>query len=155
MPTETEDRAEILRLHNQWFRANEGLRIDQMQDVMAGEAFHHFNLNGFSYGGVKEISKLWEALPAAFELVALKNDADLRVHVRGDMGWVSLESEVELIMVDQEGSGNMKGEGERVTMPFRITEIYVRDDGDGNPTWKMWHFHCSQRLTEGPRFVTE
>jgi hypothetical protein len=34
--------------------------------------------------------------------------------------------------------------------PFRIrsTEVYQRDDGAGNPVWKMWHFHCSPTAAE-------
>lgn len=155
MSSEAADREEVLRLHNQWFRANEGLHVEQMQQVMAGEAFHHFNLNGYTYHGTAELSKLWENFDDAFRLDALKNENDLRVVVRGDVGWLSVEAEVHLTMVNEAGSGNMKGEGDQVVMPFRITEVYVRDDGFGNPRWKMWHFHCSSRLTDGFRFVTE
>jgi hypothetical protein len=33
--------------------------------------------------------------------------------------------------------------GETMTDRGRSTEIYKRDDGEGRPIWKMWHFHCS------------
>jgi ketosteroid isomerase-like protein len=155
MSTETEDRQEIQRLHHQWVRANEGLHIDQMQPVMAGEAFKHFNLNGFTYDGLSEITKLWERMAEAFHLKALVNETNLRIEVRGDMGFLTVEADCELEMLQPDGSGNMKGDGNEVTMPFRMSEIFVRDDGYGNPVWKMWHFHCSSRLLEGPRFVTE
>lgn len=158
MPTQDEDRAEIQRLHDQWFRANEGLHIDQMQPVMAGEAFKHFNLNGFTYSGLSELTKLWERMAEAFHLKKLSNETDLRIEVRGDMGYLTVEADCELEMLQADGSGAMKGDDPgtaEVVMPFRITEIYLRDDGYGNPAWKMWHFHCSSRLLEGPRFVTE
>ena len=30
-----------------------------------------------------------------------------------------------------------------VPQRIRETEIYRRDDGHGNPVWKMWHHHAS------------
>ena len=155
MDTTSQDEQEIRRLHNVWFRANEGLHVDQMQTVMAGEAFHHFNLNGYTYNGLSELSKLWDGMAQVFDLKKLQNDADVRVVVSGDIGWLTVESEVVLDMIEESGSGDMKGDTPTVVMPFRITEIFKRDDGYGNQVWKMWHFHCSQRLTEGSRFPHE
>ena len=29
------------------------------------------------------------------------------------------------------------------TFRVRETEVLLRDDGAGNPVWKIWHHHCS------------
>jgi hypothetical protein len=29
------------------------------------------------------------------------------------------------------------------TFRVRETEVLIRDDGAGNPVWKIWHHHCS------------
>jgi hypothetical protein len=33
--------------------------------------------------------------------------------------------------------------GDTVRVRFRETVVFRRDDGQGNPVWKIWHFHCS------------
>ena len=33
---------------------------------------------------------------------------------------------------------------------FRVreTEVLIRDDGAGNPVWKIWHHHCSMHAPD-------
>lgn len=155
LPTPNGDATEILRLHHEWLASNIGLQVDRMLRVVAaGERFHHFNLNGYSYTTASEIGRLWENLPQVMRFCSLTPERDIRVEVRGDMGFVTSESDAECEILALPGSGEIQGEATRTVVPFRITEIYVRDDGTGNPEWRMWHFHCSNRLDSGPRFVT-
>lgn len=153
-----EARSEIQRLHDAWFKANAGLRGDLLEDILAAEKFFNYNLNGYAYYGLSEMEKLWSPahMPSAFDLRAIINERNLRIEATDTMGWLTVEADVELAMKLDQGSGDMRGEGEVVLMPFRITECYQKDDGDGAPVWRMWHFHCSQILADGgPRFVTE
>ena len=151
-------KAEILRLHRAWFEANHGLQGGKLKDIMANEEFFNYNLNGYTYRGLSEIEKLWapQHMPSAFDLRKLFNERNLRIEATDDMGWLTVEADVELVMKTPGGSGEMRGDGDVVVMPFRITELYRRNDGKGNPVWRMWHFHCSQELVDGgKRFVTE
>ncbi|HZZ48338.1 MAG TPA: hypothetical protein VFE65_15770 [Pseudonocardia sp.] len=153
-----EARAEIQRLHNAWFTANGGLHGEMLKDILAGEEFFNYNLNGYTYYGLAEMEKLWapEHMGAAFELRGISNEQNLRIEATETMGWLTVEADVELRMKEPGGSGEMRGDGEVVVMPFRITECYRRDDGTGRSIWRMWHFHCSQVLADGgKRFVSE
>jgi hypothetical protein len=153
-----EAKAEILRLHRAWQEANAGLQGGKLRHIMAGESFFNYNLNGYRYDGLSEIEKLWEPehMPSAFELIELRNERHLNIEATPDMGWLTVEADCELRMKTPGGSGDMRGDGEVVVMPYRITELFRRDDGRGNPVWRMWHFHASKELVDGgKRFITE
>jgi hypothetical protein len=153
-----EARSEIQRLHDAWFKANGGLHGEMLEDILAGEEFFNYNLNGYTYNGLAEMEKLWspEHMGAAFDLRGIHNERNLRIEANETLGWLTVEADVELAMKLEGGSGEMRGTGDLVTMPFRITECYQKDDGTGRPVWRMWHFHCSQILADGgPRFITE
>lgn len=150
--------SEIQRLHDAWFKANGGLHGEMLKDILAGEEFFDYNLNGYTYYGLAEMEKLWspEHMGSAFDLRGIGNERNLRIEAGETMGWLTVEADVELRMKDPAGSGEMRGDGDVVVMPFRITECYRKDDGAGNPVWRMWHFHCSQILADGGnRFVSE
>lgn len=149
---------EILRLHHEWFEANLGLQGDRLKHIMAGEKFYNYNLNGYTYQGLAELEKLWrpEHMPTAFDLRDIRNERNLRIEATEDIGWLTVDADCEMVMKLESGSGEMRGEGDVVVMPFRITEIFRRDDGRGESVWRMWHFHASQQLADGgPRFITE
>jgi len=137
--------AEILRLHNAWFDANVGLRGHLLRAIFAGEKFFDYNLNGYRYDGITEMERLWalDHMKAAFDIVELGNVRNLSIVAGADMGWLTAESDCVLRIV---APGT--GESETTIVPFRITECYRRDDGEGNPEWRMWHFHCSAALTD-------
>lgn len=141
--------AEIQRLHDAWFDANIGLRGDLLRAIFAGERFFDFNLNGYRYDGISEMEKLWapEHMKGAFDIVELANLRNQSIVAGADIGWLTLEAECVMRMIT-DGMGDMAGEGETVTIPFRITECFRRDDGEGNPQWRMWHFHCSTARTD-------
>lgn len=143
------EKDEIVRLHNIWFDANVGLRGDMLRDIFAGEKFFDYNLNGYRYDGITEMEKLWspDHIKAAFEIVELANSRNLQIVAGADMAWLTVEADCVMRMITG-GMGDMKGDGERVVLPFRITECYRRDDGEGNPEWRMWHFHCSPERTD-------
>ncbi len=147
-----EAKAEILRLHNAWFEANAGLQGHKLASIFAGERFFDYNLNGYRYNGISDMEKLWSPnfMPSAFDLRSLKNVRNFQIEATAEMGWVTCEADCELAMRKQ-GMGEMKGDNEVVVMPFRITEVYRKDDGNGNPVWRMWHFHCSQELPDNSR----
>jgi hypothetical protein len=139
-----QDRQEILRLHHLWLEANLDLDIAKMRSVFAGEKYLQYNLNGHPYYGLSQKTKLWEALQGILTIPEISESKNLRLEIVGDVAWLACENIVRI----------KAGEGVNVqgipTTPFRIrsTEIYHRDDGEGNPIWKMWHFHCSQTAAE-------
>ncbi|MCR2810625.1 MULTISPECIES: nuclear transport factor 2 family protein [unclassified Microbacterium] len=127
--TEEQDREAILKVHRDWWVANHKWDIPLMRECFpSGYSFLNFNLSGDPYFGREELTAFWEyfkdtprELPAVMHI--------WRLTVKGDMAWLVCE-----------------GNFETATAPnqfIRTTEIYQRDDGDGNPEWKIWHFHCS------------
>jgi hypothetical protein len=145
--TEDQDRAEILRLHIEWLEANCGLDIPRMSKVFpVGSAYLMFNLNGHPYYGLEEKIRLWEHYGREIEIPMPPRDEYLRLDIRGDMAWLACEGVTPFRNVGPEGTGStilVGGDEEPATVYWRATEVYVRDDGAGNPTWKMWHYHCS------------
>ena len=63
MSTDVEaDRAEILRLHHEWWEANRDMDHERMRVCFAeGAAYYQFNLNGHPYYGIDEKVELWKA----------------------------------------------------------------------------------------------
>jgi len=138
------DREEILRLHRAWWEANRDWDIPKMRSVFAGDRYLQYNLNGHPYYGLEEKTKLWEALAGKVTIPEISEPIRLRLEVDGDMAWLACENVVRVeVPPDLEIPGIPK-------TPFRIrsTEVYQRDDGAGNPVWKMWHFHCSPTAAE-------
>jgi hypothetical protein len=142
--TSQADRDEILRLHRAWWEANRDWDIPKMRSVFAGERYLQYNLNGHPYYGLEEKTKLWEALAGKVKIPEISEPIRLRLEICGDMAWLACENVVRVeLPPGLEVAGIPK-------TPFRIrsTEIYQRDDGSGNPVWKMWHFHCSPTAAE-------
>ena len=138
---------EIVRLHNVWVKANRTGSIPMMREAfVGGDKFFGWNLNGFSYGGIEEWATLWEWLAKSKASATLGEDEDVRVHVRGDMGWLSSSAAFTITLADGQP---LPGSGK-----FRGTEVYVREDEHGKPAWKMWHCHFSWCAT-GPRMAFE
>jgi ketosteroid isomerase-like protein len=138
------DREDILRLHRAWWEANRDWDIAKMRSVFAGERYLQYNLNGHPYYGLAEKTKLWEALAGHVKIPEISEPIRLRLEIRGDMAWLACENVVRV-----ELAAGLEVPGIPKT-PFRIrsTEIYQRDDGTGEPVWKMWHFHCSPTAAE-------
>src|ERR1700721_1908068 len=92
---------EIMRLHNLWVKANRTGSIPMMRDAfVGGDKFFGWNLNGFSYDGIEEWATLWEWLARFKAKATLGEDEDLRVRVRGDMGWLSCTAPFTITLED-------------------------------------------------------
>jgi hypothetical protein len=64
------------------------------------------------------------------------------------MAWIGSEGIFPLRLIGAEGTGSDTWQVDNTDNqhdPFRLraTEVYQRDDGEGKPVWKMWHFHAS------------
>jgi hypothetical protein len=140
--TEESDRKEILRLHNMWGEANRRGDIPMMRQVfVGGPKFMGFNLNGHTYGDIEEWARLWKFYGRVFAKATLGKDENVRITIRGDMGWLTCENEFRVTLAD---GSEPRGSGR-----FRSTEVYVREDEAGRPVWKMWHGHFSASAPPG------
>jgi hypothetical protein len=152
------DRAEILVVSKKWWDANRKFSIPMMCEAfVGGDKFHGFNLNGHTYYGIDEWVKLWKYLahvmsPAA-GAPAMSAPRDVRLVIRGDMAFLTAESTftVKVLPTSDAQSASLPPPGSTATIPFRTTEVFVREDHLKRPVWKMWHFHCSPRAPRGER----
>lgn len=152
------DRSDILAVSKMWWDANRSFSIPMMRGAfVGGDKFHGFNLNGHTYYAIDEWVQLWKYLahvmgPAA-ESSAMAAPRDVRLVIRGDMAFLTAESTftVNVLPTSDAESASLPGPGRTARIPFRATEIFVREDHEGNPVWKMWHFHASPRAPEGER----
>ncbi|WP_214369523.1 YybH family protein [Pseudonocardia sp. H11422] len=151
MADEAQDRADILALHKDWWEANSGLDIPRMAAVFPPDMnYLMFNLNGHPYFGINEKVELWKWYQKQLD-IDTPDIRIMRLTIVGDMAWLGCEGVFPLRVIGESGTGSETWQvdgadsaGDRYE-PFRLraTEIYQRDDGQGNPVWKMWHFHCS------------
>ena len=137
------DRERILYLHREWWEANNGLDIPRMARVFPeGDHYLMFNLQGHPYYGIAEKKKLWEFYKNEVE-IDLPITRVVRLQIDRNMAWLAAE----LIFKVREIGAQVvaaKTAGYTPTKTrARSTEVYQRDDGLGNPEWRMWHFHCS------------
>lgn len=140
------DRKEIIRLHNQWMRANAHFDIASAVGVfVGGDGFHGFNLNGHTYGKRDEWVKLWTFLKSVMDIGDVRGEKDLRVNLRGDMAWLSFEAEIvaNAMRDAATAASGIALPADPVVMRFRGSEVYVRQDETGARAWKMWHCHYS------------
>ena len=141
-PEVEHDRQEILRLHSVWLKANHGLHPAGMREAFVdGNKFYGFNLNTHTYHEVDEWVRLWEYLRTTEHLDLAVESTNVRITIRGDIGWLTWEGRVKATLPDGSdvsGSGKMRG-----------TEVYMRQDASGNRVWKMWHCHYSFAAPEG------
>lgn len=148
-----EDRTAILKLHQDWWEANHQLIIPLMASVYpAGDSYLMFNLNGHPYFGIEEKIKLWEHYQKELDIVQYPDIEIMRLTISGDMAWIGCEGIFPMRVIGDSGTGSATWESDTAAeydpFPLRATEIYQRDDGEGNPVWKMWHFHCSPAPAE-------
>lgn len=152
------DREQILAVSKKWWDANRTFSIPMMCEAfVGGDKFHGFNLNGHTYYAIGEWVQLWEYLghvmgPASGS-AAMSQPRDVRLVIRGDMAFLTAESTftVNVLPSSDAQSAALPPAGQVARIPFRATEIFVREDHAGNPVWKMWHFHCSPHAPEGER----
>lgn len=147
MTTTDQDRNDILKLHKDWWEANAGLDIPRMESVFPDRmSYLMFNLNGHPYFGIDEKVELWRWYQKQLD-IKMPDIAIMRLEVSGDMAWLACEGVFPMRLIGDEGTGSETWQvdeaGDYDPFRLRATEVYRRDDGNGNPVWKMWHFHCS------------
>jgi hypothetical protein len=144
------DREEILKLHRDWWIANIDVNIPLMITCFpTGMNYLMFNYNWHPYFGLAEKIRLWEYYKAPG--LHLEGPPDVRImklDLSGDMAYIAAEFEITTAipknakgLIDEQQA--LPPPGQKLTERGRATEIYKRDDGEGRPIWKMWHFHCS------------
>jgi hypothetical protein len=126
---------------------------------VGGDKFHGFNLNGHTYYAIDEWVQLWKHLAGVMQPSAdpsegaMAEPRDLRLVIRGDMAFLTAESifTVNVMPTSTSNSSLLPPPGQVARIPFRATEVFVREDHEGNPVWKIWHFHCSPKAPQGER----
>ncbi|MCE0763291.1 nuclear transport factor 2 family protein [Pseudonocardia kujensis] len=146
MTDHDKDLAAIRELHDGWFAANVGLDADTLPRFFpSGNAYLQFNLNGFVYNGLAEKVKLWRNLSSVgVDIVRIEDTSTPVIQVFGDVALLTSEGEAELVLPSPTGKLESSG-----ATRFRNTEFYRRDDGAGNPDWRIWHMHVSEGAPEG------
>lgn len=139
-PDTTEhDRAQVIALHQKWWQANVGLDIPAMSECFpSGKNFSMFNRNSYTYFGLDEVTRLWQHYRATTPPRLTQTVAIVRVEVRADTAWVISELTYRRTAPATTPRHWEVLDGE--VFGSKATEIYHRDNGDGVPEWKMWHF---------------
>ncbi|HZZ47716.1 MAG TPA: nuclear transport factor 2 family protein [Pseudonocardia sp.] len=143
----------IRAVHDAWFAANVNLDGEAMLPTLStSDQYLQFNLNGLVYNGAQEKYKLWKHLIAAgINITRIEDVTEPRIEVFGDTALLTSEGLAWLEVPTP--SGKIESSG---ATRFRNTEFHRRDDGNGNPEWRIWHMHISESAPEGsPKFVTE
>jgi len=144
-----DDRNEILTVHRNWWTANERWDIPLMRTCFpVGPNYLMFNFNWHPYFGIEEKVRLWEYYKASGMTMDPPDVRIMKFEVIGDIAYIADEFEITSHMPAQpnqliEEVQALAQPGESMVDRGRSTEIYKRDDGEGRPIWKMWHFHCS------------
>ncbi len=138
------DRERILQLHNDWWKANDTLDIPSMLPILTAEAaFLMFNLNGHPYVGREGHQRIWEFLTGKYVYPEPLTVKVMQMEIRGDMAWIACEAQGRIQFLSEDANFETVVTPESESRASRTTEIFVRDDGEGNPDWRLWHFHCS------------
>jgi ketosteroid isomerase-like protein len=146
-----EDVREIRRVHREWWASNQGLDVDRMRACFAPD-YLMWNLNGHPYYSLDEKVALFRYYKEHLVPTEPPELWDIRVTVDHDMAYLTAEGVLPVTVTSKEGSGSATMDaalplyercGDAVRVRFRETSVLRRDDGCGNPSWKIWHFHCS------------
>lgn len=150
-----DDTDEIRRVHRQWWAANRGLDIERMAECFAPE-YLMWNLNGHPYYSLDEKISLFRYYRDHLVPTEWPEVWDERITVSGDIAYLTAEG-VLPVTASGEGSGSAtldavvplyERRGDTVRVRFRETVVFRRDDGHGEPVWRIWHFHCSPLAPE-------
>ncbi|MFD5249979.1 nuclear transport factor 2 family protein [Amycolatopsis sp. NPDC058340] len=142
------DLERILAVHQGWYEANVGLVADRMTAYFPeGDGYHQFNLNGHTYHGVLDKHRLWvNAAKIGLDITAIKDTVGPDVRIFGDVALLTAEGVADVVA---------PGQSDAVPTPFRTTEFFRRDDGKGEPDWRIWHMHVSVQDPQMPKYGTE
>lgn len=146
------DLEQILAVHRGWYESNVGLAPDAMLPYFpSGDGYLQFNTNGHTYHGVMDKHRLWVNLQQmGVNITTIKDVAEPDVQIFGDVALLTAEGMATMVLPATGG-----GLAEPTEAPFRATEFYRRDDGKGNPEWRIWHMHASVADKVMPKYGTE
>lgn len=146
-----EDVEAIRSAHRDWWSANNTTDLSPWEAVERSSRNFApdtlmFNLNGHTYYGLDEMRPMWAYYANNID-IETNCLWDYRISVYGDVALITSEG----IFPARDGDGNWDASnielgqvgGDTVGIRFRETSFAKRDDGYGNPVWKLWHFHCS------------
>jgi ketosteroid isomerase-like protein len=154
--SEHDDIREIRRVHRQWWSSNRGLDVELMRECFAPE-YLMWNLNGHPYYSLAEKVALFEYYKRHLVPTEPPELWDVRVTVDHNMAYVTSEGILSIVATSNEGSGSSlidamarhyERRGDTILFRFRESTVLRRNDGHGNPIWKIWHFHCSPLAPE-------
>lgn len=141
------DAAAILHAHREWWNANCGVDIPRMRPNFPEGPNNYlmFNLQGHPYYGIVEKVALWEHYHKELNIPEQPETRIVQFVAQGDLAWIAAEVLFTLGEVGEKGLGASSAGYKPSVSRHRIrsTECYRRDDGNGNPEWRMWHFHAS------------
>lgn len=149
------DRSAIIAVHERWRKSQVGWDAELMRTCKAkGSAFLQYNLSGHVLHGVDQLVALWKEMSQIVDLAESEDLADLRLELDGDLAVLSIDRSVMRFRTREDitlGAGNaavtFRKSGTEVF--FRSTETYRRDDGEGNPEWRIWRAHYD-RVPDDP-----
>jgi len=141
-----QDVQEILAVHMAWFDSNEDLVVEKMLPNFADPGYYQFNLNGHTYISPQEKARLWDNLhEAGVSLANMTIVQEPQVYVEGNLAYLLAVWRCDVTVEDETRVPDdiSRWRGLESPTTFRVTEVYRKDDGKGNPVWKIWHFHAS------------
>lgn len=150
------DEEAVREVHHRWWRANKGLDVELMRGCFAPD-YVMWNLNGHPYRTLDEKVSLFTYYRQHMIPTEPVELWDTEIHVAGDMAYVTGEGILPVTMASEEGSGSAildavapfyERRGDVIRVRFRETTVLRRDDGEGEPEWRIWHFHCSPLAPE-------
>lgn len=143
-----EDIEAIRAAHRDWWAGNHTQEVPRCARNFAPDTLM-FNLNGHTYYGLDEMIQVWDFYVSSIK-IAVCELWDYRITVHGDFAYITCEgvfpTKLRAGEAGQAAASPRTGRTseELVGVRFRETSVARRDDGHGNPVWKLWHFHCSQ-----------
>lgn len=142
-----EDVEAIRVAHRDWWAANHLTDPIRSARNFAQDTLM-FNLNGHTYYGLDEMLPMWRYYADNLD-IDMCYLWDYRISVHGDVALITAEGIFPTKERTTEGAWQASNlqigtvDGSTVGVRFRETSFAKRDDGNGNPVWKLWHFHCS------------
>lgn len=136
-----EDRAEVMRVNDLFWTANNTLDIEALEPYWGDVVF--FNSNGAVYQGVEEWKQVWRYYGAHFEMTVPAEQSAATVFFGGDLAVVCDEGVRrgwQATGVDTASADIAVAQRIRTTLVFQRTE----------KSWEIVHAHFSTR-GEGPR----
>lgn len=136
-----EDRAEVMRVNDLFWTANNTLDIDALEPYWGDVVF--YNSNGAVYQGVDEWKQVWRYYGAHFEMTVAAEQSTSHVFISGDLAIICDEG----VRRGWRATGvDSASAGIADAQRIRTTLVLQRDGA----SWKVVHAHFSSR-GEGPR----